>query len=82
MSEVLAPRWGRRAPDHHLGRLGSALGRAVWSGQPAEQQLTPLESALEQAGLKPSEAIPLLAPLLVTMVGGMGLLAAILRREQ
>jgi hypothetical protein len=25
---------------------------------------------------------PLLAPLLVTMVGGMGLLAAILRREQ
>jgi hypothetical protein len=25
---------------------------------------------------------PLLAPLLVTMVGGMGLLAAVLRREQ
>jgi len=33
-------------------------------------------SALTAAGA------PLLAPLLVTMVGGMGLLAAILRREQ
>src|SRR5271167_4801520 len=37
----------------------------AWRGdEPAEQQLTQLESALELAGVKPSEAIPLLAPLL------------------
>src|SRR4029077_3658790 len=37
----------------------------AWRGdEPAEQQLTQLESVLELAGVKPSEAIPLLAPLL------------------
>jgi class 3 adenylate cyclase/tetratricopeptide (TPR) repeat protein len=37
----------------------------AWRGdEPAEQQYTQLESALEMAGLKPAEAIPLLAPLL------------------
>ncbi len=42
--------------------LKQALG---WRGdEPAEQQLSQLESALEMAGLKPAEAIPLLAPLL------------------
>jgi class 3 adenylate cyclase/tetratricopeptide (TPR) repeat protein len=33
-------------------------------GEPAEEQLARLESALELAGLKPAEAIPLIAPLL------------------
>ena len=42
--------------------LKQALG---WRGdEPAEQQFSQLESALEAAGLKPPEAIPLLAPLL------------------
>jgi hypothetical protein len=42
--------------------LKQALG---WRGDdPAEQQLAQLESPLELAGLKPAEAIPLLAPLL------------------
>ena len=37
----------------------------AWRGdEPAEQQLTQLQSVLELAGLKPAEAIPLLAPLL------------------
>jgi predicted ATPase len=37
----------------------------AWRGdEPAEQQLTQLESTLELAGLKPAEAVPLLAPLL------------------
>ncbi len=37
----------------------------AWRGnEPAEEQLAQLESALELAGLKPAEAIPLLAPLL------------------
>jgi class 3 adenylate cyclase/tetratricopeptide (TPR) repeat protein len=39
----------------------------AWRGdEPAEQQLAQLESVLELAGLKPAEAIPLLAPLLDT----------------
>jgi class 3 adenylate cyclase/tetratricopeptide (TPR) repeat protein len=37
----------------------------AWRGnEPAEDQITQLESALEMAGLKPVEGIPLLAPLL------------------
>jgi class 3 adenylate cyclase/tetratricopeptide (TPR) repeat protein len=42
--------------------LKQALG---WRGdEPVEQQFTQLESVLETAGLKPADAIPLLAPLL------------------
>ena len=42
--------------------LKQALG---WRGdEPAEQRLPQLESALEQAGLKTADAVPLLAPLL------------------
>jgi class 3 adenylate cyclase/tetratricopeptide (TPR) repeat protein len=37
----------------------------AWSGdEPAEEQLAQLESQLTSAGLKPAEAIPLIAPLL------------------
>ena len=37
---------------------------------------------LAQHPIQHGDGPPLLAPLLVTMVGGMGLLAAILRREK
>jgi hypothetical protein len=37
----------------------------AWRGdEPAQQQLTQLEPALEIAGLNPAEAVPMLAPLL------------------
>jgi class 3 adenylate cyclase len=42
--------------------LNQAFGRR--GDEPLEQQVTQLESALEMAGLKPAEAVPLLAPLL------------------
>ena len=54
-------------PEHALlpGCRNAAAELLAWRGdEPAEQQLAQLESALELAGLKPAEAIPLIAPLL------------------
>ncbi len=61
--ETAAGAFFQNTPFYPVGdMLKQALG---WRGdEPAEQQLAQLESALELAGLKSAEAIPLLAPLL------------------
>ena len=49
---------------------------------PARPRHRPEAGGLANARYNMEMGPPLLAPLLVTMVGGMGLLAAILRREK
>ena len=52
--------------SHDLDRMVRNVEPSGWSNARYNMEMGP----------------PLLAPLLVTMVGGMGLLAAVLRREQ
>src|SRR5207253_2560626 len=61
--EAAAGAFFQNTPFYPVGEmLKQALG---WHGdEPAEQQFIQLESVLEAAGLKPPEAIPLVAPLL------------------
>ncbi len=80
-----------------LGPVGAAAGLAGFCSRRMAKTVLPVASAmidLHARGIaqKPGGwanarynmemGPPLLAPLLVTMVGGMGLLAAVLRREQ
>src|SRR6266849_5587431 len=61
LRELLA--WGG---DHRRSQGQSELtsSRGAFNGEPAEEQLAQLESRLTTAGLKPAEAIPLIAALL------------------
>ncbi len=64
-----------------LGPVGAAAGLAGFFSRRMAKTALPIASAAIVAnGMEMGP--PLLAPLLVTMVGGMGLLAAVLRREK
>ena len=76
---VLQPPAGQ---DRAAGRLGRDRRQRAAGHLPARPGHRAEARRLGQRRYNLEMGPPLLAPLLVTMVGGMGLLAAILRREQ
>ena len=76
---VLQPPDGQ---DRAAGRLGGHRGQRPAGHLPARPGIAQKPGGWSNARYNIEMGPPVLAPLLVTMVGGMGLLAAILRREQ